>query len=71
MKYPYWEYDPAKKEITIYFSEFNYTTYYDEDSEALYMDLEYGTKKCREQLLNELYLDNDNSDPYSRSDDLL
>ena len=70
MKYPYWEYDHTKKEITIYFSEHDYTTY-DDEAEELYKDLEYGTEKCREQLLNELYLDYEHSDPYRRSDDLL
>ena len=71
MNYPHWEYDPAKKEITIYFSEHNYVSYYDEDADALYQDLEFGTEKCREQLLNELHLDYEHSDPYRRSEDLL
>ena len=69
--YPYWNYDTKKKEITIYFSEHNYVTYYDEDSEALYKDLELGTDKQRQFALNELYLDYENSAPYRRSEDLL
>ena len=68
--YPYWEHDQTKKEITIYFSEHNYVTYYDEDSEALYKDLT-GTDKQRQFALNELYLDYENQDLYRRSDDLL
>ena len=70
MKYPYWEYDHTKKEITIYFSEHDYTVY-DDEAEELYKEFEYGTEKCRKQLLNELYLDYEHSDPYRRSDDLL
>ena len=71
MNYPHWEYDQAKKEITIYFGEHNYVTYYDEDAEALYKDLELGTDKQRQFALNKLYLDLEHSDPYSRSSDLL
>ena len=71
MKYPYWEYDQTKKEITIYFSEHNYVTYYDDDADALYKDLELGTDKQRQFALNELYLDYEHSDPYRRSEDLL
>ena len=71
MNYPYWEYDDTKKEITIYYSEHNYVTYYDEDAEGLYKDLEVGTEKERQFILNEIYLDMENSDPYRRSDDLI
>ena len=69
--YPYWNYDTKKKEITIYFSEHNYVSYFDEDAEALYKDLELGTDKQRQFALNELYLDYEHQDPYRRSDDLL
>ena len=64
MNYPYWEYN--KKEITIYFSEHHYVTYYDDDADALYQDLELGTDKCREDLLNELHLDYEHNDPHNR-----
>jgi hypothetical protein len=71
MNYPYWEYDDTKKEITIYYSEHRYCTYYDEDAEGLYKDLEFGTEKERQYILNEIYLDMESSDPYRRSDDLI
>ena len=67
MKYPRWE-DNKKDEITIYFSEGNYVTYYgEEEASDLYFDLEYGTKYERKHLLNELYLDYEHQDPYTRS----
>ena len=71
MNYPYWEYNDTKKEITIYYSEHSYVTYYDEDAEGLYKDLESGTERERQYILNEIYLDMENSDPYRRSDDLI
>jgi len=66
MSYPYWEYNDSKKEITIYFGEFSYVTYYDEEAELLYRDLEFGRPKDREFILNELYLDMEHTDPYRR-----
>tara|TARA_B100000424_G_C22666980_1_gene366398 strand:+ start:73 stop:273 length:201 start_codon:yes stop_codon:yes gene_type:complete len=66
MKYPRWEY--KLNEITIYWSEHNYVTYYDEDASDLFFDLEYGTKYERKYILNELYDDYKHSDQYSRGD---
>ena len=71
MSFPYWEYNKKEKEITIYFNEYKYVTYYDEDADALYRDLQFGRKKDRQFILNELYLDYEHHDPYRRSDDLL
>ena len=69
MRYPYWEYDQAKKEITIYFGEFDYVTYFDEDAELLYEDLETGNEEQRKFILNELYLIYEHKDPYRRGED--
>ena len=56
-----------KDEITIYFSEDNYVTYYGSGCIDLYFDLEYGSKYERKHLLNEKeYLDYEHNDPYSR-----
>ena len=71
MNYPYWEYNDSKKEITIYYSDYRYCTYYDEDAEGLYKDLELGTERERQFILNEIYLDMERSDPYRRSNDLI
>ena len=64
MNYPYWEYD--KKEITIYFSEHHYETYYDDDADALYKDLESASDEGRKIIYNELHLDYEHNDPYCR-----
>ena len=66
MNYPYWEYDQTKKEITIYFSEHHYVTYYDDDAEALLKDLESASDEGRKIIYNELHLDYEHNDPYSR-----
>tara|TARA_Y100001938_G_scaffold108165_1_gene147807 strand:+ start:36 stop:254 length:219 start_codon:yes stop_codon:yes gene_type:complete len=66
MSYPYWEYNDSKREFTLYFGELNYVTYYDDDGESLYRDLENANSKDREFILNELYLDMEHTDPYRR-----
>ena len=48
MSYPYWEYNDSKREFTLYFGELNYVTYYDDDGESLYRDLENANSKDRE-----------------------
>tara|TARA_B100000902_G_C27267889_1_gene894628 strand:- start:1169 stop:1399 length:231 start_codon:yes stop_codon:yes gene_type:complete len=69
--YPSWEYNHQKKEICIYFSEYDYIQYFDEDAENLYKDLEFGNNKTKETIFNELYLERENQDPYRRSEDLI
>ena len=69
MNYPYYEY--KEKEITIYFSEHDYVTYYDDDADALNKDLESASDEGRRIIYNELHLDYEHSDPYRRSNDLL
>ena len=69
MNYPYWEYNPKKKEITIYFSEHNYVTYYDADS--LHKDLKSASDEARKFIYYELYLDYKEQAPYRREGKLL
>ena len=72
MRYPRWEYNKKDRELTIYYGEYQYTTFYDDDAEALYKDLEFGRPKDVKIILNELYLDfEQHNDPYRRSDDLM
>ena len=71
MNYPYWEYNKKERELSVYFGEYNYVMYYDEEAELLYKDLEFGRPKDREFILNEIYLMKENDDPYRRSGDLI
>ena len=64
MEYPYYEH--KEKEITIYFSEHHYVTYYDDDADALLKDLESASDEGRKIIYNELHLDYEHNDPYSR-----
>ena len=64
MNYPYCEY--KAKEITIYFSEHHYVTYYDDDADALHKDLESASDEGRKIIYNELYLDYEHNDPHCR-----
>ena len=67
MNYPYYELGFYKgAEITIYFSEHHYVTYYDDDAEALLKDLESASDEGRRIIYNELHLDYEHNDPHCR-----
>ena len=68
MDYPYYKYNRKKKELTIYWDEYRYVTYYDEDAELLHKDLESARDEDLRFIYNELHLDMEHEDPYRRSE---
>lgn len=64
MKYPYYEHKGSQ--ITIYFGDYDYVTYYDDDADALLKDLENASDEGRRIIYNELHLDYEHNDPHNR-----